>query len=133
HNDDSLDPASVPRRAVVHLRGGGNVGFGAAVNAALPRVATRRVVLCNPDTMLRAEHWDALDGGGEDDVVVIPLREADGTPTSVVNRYPSALSLLLSAYRAGRLAPRGGTPRRLLTPLLGSWGREHAASLGTAG
>ena len=129
HNDDSLDPASVCRDGVLHLHGGGNVGFGAAVNAALQHVTTPRVVICNPDMELRREHWDALTGGDAGEVVVVPLCDGDGLPTSVVNRYPTAVSLLLSAYRAGRLAPRNGRLRRILAPLLGGWGRTHTASL----
>ena len=48
HNDGALDRASLGAR-VVHVDAPGNVGFGAAVNLALPHVTTERVVLCNPD------------------------------------------------------------------------------------
>jgi N-acetylglucosaminyl-diphospho-decaprenol L-rhamnosyltransferase len=127
HNDDRLDPAGVP--GAVHLHGHGNVGFGAGINLALPHVATERAVLVNPDTRLAPVHWAPLAEATLDDVVVVPLVEEDGRPTSVVNRHPTPFVHVLGGLRAGRLAPRGGTVRRVLAPLLGSWGRDHAASL----
>src|SRR4051812_9413167 len=63
HNDDRL-PEDAVGGAVTHVRPGGNVGFGAGVNAALPYVATDRVVLLNPDTELRDVHWRALTDAG---------------------------------------------------------------------
>jgi N-acetylglucosaminyl-diphospho-decaprenol L-rhamnosyltransferase len=125
HNDDRLDTASCRHPRVRHLQSGGNVGFGAGVNLAARATDARRLVLCNPDTELRAEHWDALASGDPDEVVTLRLVDGAGRATSVVNAYPTALSLLLTAYRAGRLVPRWSAARRLLTPLLGRWGRSH--------
>lgn len=127
HNDTSLPESSLPTHTV-HIRPGNNVGFGAGVNLALAQVTTRRAVVCNPDALLMPEHWQLLSGGEDDIVTVIPLVDAKGRPTSVVNRYPTPSTLLLSGYRAGRLVPRGGM-RRLLAPVLGSWGRAHRESL----
>jgi GT2 family glycosyltransferase len=119
----------VHRKQVVHLRSERNVGFGAAVNTALDHVGTPRVVVCNPDTSLDRQHWRALCEGSADEVVAVPLCDGEGRPTSVVNRYPTPLSLVLTAYRLGRFAPRGGRLRAVLTPRLGRWGREHATSM----
>ena len=55
--------------------------------------------------------------------------DAEGRPTSVVNRYPTPAAALLTALRAGRIAPRGSRRRRWLAHLLGRWGRVHAGSL----
>ena len=132
HNDASLDRASISRRHVIHLVAGSNLGFGAAVNLALTRVTTDRVVLCNPDIMLTTQHWDALTDAGPDDVVTVPLVDEHDQPTSVTSRYPTAASHLASGYRLGRFAPRGGRGRRVLTGGLGRWGRAHEESLRTA-
>lgn len=129
HNDDQLDDATVDHPGVVHLHPGRNLGFGAAVNLAVEQVDTDRMVLVNPDVELTSEHWSALQSNDEDEVVTIPLVDGDGAPTSVVSGYPSALSHLLSGYRVGRLAPRGGALRGIATRLLGAWGRSHSASL----
>ena len=129
HNDASLDRASITRPDVVHVDAGGNVGFGAAVNLALPHVATDRVVLCNPDLALTAQHWDVLSHGTPDDVVTVPLLDEQHQPTSVASRYPTAVSHLASGYRLGRFARRGGWLRTTLTRALGSWGRAHEESL----
>lgn len=125
HNDARLSVDSVSHPRARHLRTGGNVGFGAAINAALALVTTPRVVLCNPDTRLVPEHWQALAQGQPDEVVVVPHVTADGVPASVINRYPTPLTLALMAWRVGRLAPRGSRRRRLLSHLLGTWGRMH--------
>src|SRR6476646_7726511 len=73
HNDASLDRAALTRPGVVHVDSGGNVGFGAGVNLAPPPVNTRRGVLCNPDIVLTAQHWDALSNAAADDVLTVPL------------------------------------------------------------
>jgi GT2 family glycosyltransferase len=129
HNDDELDGDTLIGRRVEHIRGQGNVGFGAAVNLALDHVRTDRVVLCNPDVWLDREHWAALSTGAPYEVVTIPLLDGDGIPTSVVNRYPGPAALLLTAFRLGRFAPRGSRRRSVVALLLGRWGRAHAASL----
>jgi N-acetylglucosaminyl-diphospho-decaprenol L-rhamnosyltransferase len=129
HNDTSLDRASITRPGVVHVDAGRNVGFGAAVNLALPHVTTERVVLCNPDIVLTPHHWDVLRNAGPDDVLTVPLLDEHQQPTSVTSRYPTVVSHLASGYRLGRFAPRGGWLRTTVTRGLGSWGRAHEASL----
>jgi hypothetical protein len=129
HNDASLDRRSTDRRRVTHIEAGSNVGFGAAVNLALPSVATDRIVLCNPDVSLTELHWNALVDASPDDVVTVPLVDSENRPTSVTSRYPSGLSHLISGYRLGRYAPRGGRARSILSRGLGSWGRAHEQSL----
>lgn len=129
HNDRSLDPAASAHPRVDHVFNDDNVGFGGGVNRALQRVGTRRVVLCNPDAVLRRQHWDALVDGRDDELVTIPLLDRRGETTSLVNRYPTPASTVLTAYRTGRWAGRGSALRRVLLPLLGQWGRDHARSL----
>lgn len=129
HNDDSLDRATVEGRTVEHIDAPANVGFGAAVNLALPTITTERIILCNPDIGLRAEHYDALLGATADEVVTVPLVDDRGGPTSVVSEYPTPISHLASAYRLGRLARRGGPARRVASKTLGGWGRAHEESL----
>jgi N-acetylglucosaminyl-diphospho-decaprenol L-rhamnosyltransferase len=129
HNDRSLDPASCAHPSVEHVLNDANVGFGAGVNRALPLVGTGRVILCNPDTVLNPAHWDALATGSVEEIVTLPLRQPDGRPTSVVNRYPTPLSLVLTGWGVGRLFPRGGRGRHVLAGLLGKWGRHHEALL----
>lgn len=133
HNDDSLRAEAVVGRRrgaaeVIHVRGHGNVGFAAGANLGLERVATQRVIFCNPDTRLSRRHWEALSCGGEDDVVSIPMVDRAGRPASVLNAYPTPLSLVLTAHRASRIAPRGSLSRRALQRFLGRWGSSHAAS-----
>lgn len=135
HNDDQLAIGDTFGRGggaaeVLHVRGGGNVGFGAGANLGLERVATQRVIFCNPDTVLSPRHWEALAAGGPDDVLSVPMIDADGRPGSVVNAYPTPFSLVLTGYRSGRIAPRGSSTRRLLLRLLGRWGSSHQASIG---
>jgi len=130
HNDTSLAETGVAHSNVEHIRIAGNVGFGAAVNAALPRVGTQRVVLCNPDLVANAEHWTALTDAADNEVVAVPLLDGAAEPTSIVNAYPTPSSALLTAYRVGRVLPRGSCARALLTRCLGGWGREHV-ELGT--
>lgn len=129
HNDGALDRKSCGDRAVEHVVSGGNVGFGAAVNRALATVRTGRVVLVNPDVAASPLHWPALADGTADEIRAVPLREPDGTPTSIVNRYPTRVSALASGLRLGRFVPRGGRARRLLAPLLGSAGTAHTRLL----
>jgi N-acetylglucosaminyl-diphospho-decaprenol L-rhamnosyltransferase len=125
HNDSSLDPSGCAHPRVRHIHTGRNLGFGAGVNAALPLVETERLVVCNPDTRLRPEHWAALAGGSADELLTVALLDVAGLPTSVVNRYPTPASLLLMGYRMGRVLSRDRALRQRLEPLLGRWGDEH--------
>jgi N-acetylglucosaminyl-diphospho-decaprenol L-rhamnosyltransferase len=129
HNDESLDRSSCAHPRVRHVGNGDNVGFGAAVNLALPLVSTARVALVNPDTQLAPEHWLALMEAPASEIVVVPLVDGKGRPTSMVSAFPTPASLVLTAYRVGRWFPRGGRGRRALAPLLGRWGRAHSESL----
>jgi GT2 family glycosyltransferase len=129
HNDASLDRASTAGHHVVDVDPGRNVGFGAAINLALDAVGTERVVLCNPDVVLTRRHWDVLLDAGPDDVVTVPLVDAQGQCTSVTSAYPTPISHLVSGYRLGRLAPRGSRARALLGKGLGTWGTAHDESL----
>jgi GT2 family glycosyltransferase len=131
HNDDLLSPTSIDRPAVTHLFPGNNVGFGAGVNSALDRVATPRVVLCNPDIRADPRHWAALHSADPRELVVVDQVDAWGRPASVVNRYPTPAAALLMALRVGRIAPRGSRRRRWLARLLGRWGKAHADSFHT--
>jgi N-acetylglucosaminyl-diphospho-decaprenol L-rhamnosyltransferase len=132
HNDRALDVKPMRQIGVRHVFAGHNVGFGSAVNLALPFVETERVLLCNPDMLLTREHWEALRSADASEIVTVPVREPDGTPTSMVNLYPTPLSLLLTGYRVGRLLRRDSRLRHTLALTLGRWGREHAHSLDLA-
>lgn len=125
HNDDSLPESAVAHHPVVHVRPGANVGFGPAVNRALATVATERVVLVNPDVAMSREAWAALAAGAPDAVTTIRLVDGAGRPTSVVAPYPTPLSLVLTAWRAGRWAPRS-LRRRLPGALIGRWAADQA-------
>ncbi|MFN2462440.1 MAG: hypothetical protein ABR573_00885 [Candidatus Dormibacteria bacterium] len=125
HNDDRLDRESIRRTGVLDLHPGRNVGFGAGVNLALKEVHTSRVLICNPDTHLRPDHFAAMSTGLEREVIVVPIRDAEGRPTSIVSRYPTSLSMAVGGLRPGRLFPRGGLARRLLSAGLGNWGRSN--------
>lgn len=125
HNDDLLAPLGTDDNAVIDLFPGRNVGFGAGVNLALEAVDTDRIVLVNPDTVLKPGHLEALLDAPADELVTIPLREASGRPNAVVNRYWSAAAFLGSALRLGRFMPRESRRRRAVTRLLGSWGAAH--------
>jgi GT2 family glycosyltransferase len=130
HNDDSLPESAFGAAGeVTHLQPGSNLGFGGGVNLALERARGRRVILLNPDAVITRSHYDFLAGLGPDEVGTVAQVDQLGRPGSVVSRYPTAQSLVLTALRVGRLAPRGGRLRRLLSPLLGSWGRAHSNSL----
>lgn len=126
HNDNQLGP--LDRGEVVDLRPGQNLGFGAGVNLALKEVTTGRVLLCNPDTGLQRHHFEALAATPDRDLATLPLVEADGRPNSVVNRYYAPLPFLATAWRLGRLTPRGSRRRHFLVRALGRWGRDHQAS-----
>ena len=129
HNDDLLPTTAVEGPAVTHLFPGTNVGFGAGVNAALERVTTPRVVLCNPDIRAGPQHWAALQSDDPRELVVVDQVDAEGRPASTVNRYPTPAAAVLTALRVGRIAPRGSRRRWWLAHLLGRWGRIHAESL----
>src|ERR1039458_8259450 len=92
HNDDLLPLGSIEHGRGVDLVSRGNVGFGAAVNAALDLVATDRVILCNPDTQLTREHRQLLGSAGPDELVTVALDDDLGEPTWVVLPYPGALA-----------------------------------------
>jgi N-acetylglucosaminyl-diphospho-decaprenol L-rhamnosyltransferase len=125
HNDESLDWRRCEHPRTRHLRTGRNLGFGAGVNAALPLVRTERVSICNPDTRLSREHWRALTQGAPDELTTVALVDGGGRATSVVNRYPTPISLLLTGYRVGRVLRRESPLRRRLEPVLGCWGIAH--------
>lgn len=127
HNDDKFDPASLDRE-VTHIRMGGNVGFGTAQNRGVACATTPRVIICNPDTELRPEHWNALVTSVEDDVVTVPLVDMADTPTSVVNTYPSPFGHLAAGLRLGRFVPRGSLLRRLLALVPWGWAASNARS-----
>lgn len=124
HNDRLTDPAEFPPEST-HFFPSSNLGFGGAINLALAHIATDRVILCNPDVSLQPKHFTQLADAAAQEVVTVALMDARGRPTSVINRYPTPASALLSAWRVGRLAPRGGRVRARLARFLGPWGREH--------
>lgn len=127
HNDARFDRSSV-RSDVLHLGDESNIGFGAAVNLAIPHVQTDRLILCNPDTRLDSIHHGELTDADANELVTIPLVEDSGRPNSVVNRYWGPVGLLITALRLGRLLPRGSR-RRSMIRVFGKWGTAHADSL----
>ncbi len=130
HNDDV--PVDVQATAPIrHIHSGGNVGFGAAVNAAARATSATRLIMANPDLELTAEHLELLTTADPDTVVTVPLVDRAGAPTSVVNRYPSALVLLLSGYRVGRFVKRGSFVRRA-SRHLGGWFSAHDGATASA-
>lgn len=129
HNDQSLDPAHPSCAGFDHVFAPGNVGFGRAVNLALDRVTTRRVVLVNPDVLIGADQWRSLELADDDEIVTLPQVDAFGRPASSVNRYPTAAAVGLTALRVGRWFPRGSKRRATLSRVLGTWGRAHADSM----
>ena len=140
HNDDTLDPATVTHPLVTHVHSDGNVGFGAAINAALDHVATERLVLVNPDAELTADHWQALAGGSEDDVVSVPVVDQTGAPTAVASPYPTPWTLVLTGWRVGRWLGRTSRLRRTVRapnadvgtwPLAERWVSAAALSVDT--
>lgn len=130
HNDDRFDGPLTGRPGVVELRGHGNVGFGAGANLALPELSGTRVIFVNPDTVLDPAHWNALTQAAPHELVSVPLLDSSNQLTVIASPYPSALALLLTAYRVGRILQRGSRLRRYAEWLLGRWGREHAESGG---
>jgi len=134
HNDDRLDENACRGPRISHLRPGRNLGFGGGVNLALSHIGDeRRVVLCNPDIEASPRHWRALVDVEGDAVRAVPLNDATGAATSIVNRYPSPLAHLMTGWRIGRLIPRSSPLRRPLSRMLGLWGREHARSMEPSG
>jgi N-acetylglucosaminyl-diphospho-decaprenol L-rhamnosyltransferase len=127
HNDDSLPASTVSHASVTHLYPSTNLGFGGGANLALDQVMAERVVLANPDMVVNREHWDALTMATYDELVVVPQTDNTGTPTSVVNLYPSAPAMMATGLRLGRRLPRGSRTRHWLARLLRSWGRQHEA------
>jgi GT2 family glycosyltransferase len=112
HNDDALDPATVTHPGARHVLSGANVGFGAGVNKGLNYVETERVLLVNPDTELRAEHWSALTSATMSEVVAIALVDQHGHFGGSANPYPTPFTLACTAWKVGRLLPRHGVVRR---------------------
>jgi N-acetylglucosaminyl-diphospho-decaprenol L-rhamnosyltransferase len=129
HNDRILDPAGYPTAS--HIVNRTNVGFGAAVNQAAARATGSRLILVNPDTCLQPGHWEALSHAMADEVVTVPLKQADGTPTSVVNPYPTLFSLVATGWRLGRTFDPRRRIRRKAGRLLGGYMRGHSHFLGT--
>lgn len=78
-----------------------NVGFGRAINQAVATTDSDRIVICNPDTVLRSAHWEALAGGTPDQVITVALRRADGRPTAVVEPYPRPVAVVWKALANG--------------------------------
>lgn len=126
-NDDLLDREAIPDATVITP--GENVGFGAAVDLAVARVVTARVILVNPDLCALPAHWEALAGGAEDEVGVVPIVDRSGRPTVVVSRYPGPLATLAGGWRLARFLPRRSLVRRLLLRVTGEAGRDQAAEL----
>jgi GT2 family glycosyltransferase len=127
HNDELLAEASCTHPRVTHIHPGANLGFGSGVNVALAQVEGARLVIVNPDTVLTREHWDALAADGPDEIVICPLLDDSGRPTSLVNRYPNPMVALLTGFRAGRMMPRDSRRRMVLSRLLSGWGKDHVA------
>ncbi len=128
HNGGTEGPPAIDRqrRPVTDCFPATNVGFGAGVNIGLTEVQTGRVVLCNPDLTPRPEHWDFLARGPAHEVRTVPIDDRDGRATSVVNRYPTPLSHLLTGWRVGRVLRRGSWLRTTLSRLTG-WTADHEA------
>jgi N-acetylglucosaminyl-diphospho-decaprenol L-rhamnosyltransferase len=111
HNDDTATDVRPARPTVTHVHPSHNVGFGAGVNAALERVNTPRVVICNPDLEARPEHWTALQTPDLNTIVTVPVVDKKGVGSPVAIAYPSPLPHLLTGWRVGRLFPRGSRIR----------------------
>ncbi len=126
-NDDLLDPLVVP--GATFLTPETNVGFGAGVDLALAQVDTPRVVLVNPDLFALPAHWEALAGGADDELGVVPVVDRSGGRTIVVSRYPGPLATLAGGWRLGRFLPRSALLRRALVRLGGVAGRDQSAEL----
>ncbi len=113
HNDNKLDAESVHHPQIIHIYNDINVGFGAAVNQAVMRAKSPRILLCNPDIDATTDHWSALSGES-DEIVTVPLVDPAGAPTVTVTQYVTPLSLILNGYRASRWMSRNGRVRRIL-------------------
>jgi hypothetical protein len=95
-------------RRVTWIEPDANLGFGAGVNLAASDATGDRLVLVNPDSELRPEHWGPLASGAPDEVVTIPL-SSHGVATTVVSRYPGAFQHVAGALRLrARLRERLG-------------------------
>ena len=129
HNDGQMDRSSLNHPNITHVESPRNVGFGAAVNAGLERVTGDRVVLVNPDVVLRPEQWHALTEPGDCDIRTVNLCDGQGLPTAVISSYPGPLAALANGFRIGRWFPRGGATRRVASIGLGRFGRAHADAL----
>ena len=128
HNDTLLSESGC-RRGCHHIFPGSNIGFGRGVNLALKDVTTSRVIICNPDTVLSAIHWDALVEAEENEVVTIPIVDGNGAAKASAFPYPSPTLLVLGVTRAIKAAPEGTLRRKVLTRVLGGWGQERKWSI----
>ncbi len=128
HNDGLL-PESACRSGCIHINPGENVGFGRGVNLALEKVATTRVIICNPDVALTPVHWDALTAGEGNEIVTVPLVDSDGGRKASAFPYPSPTLLVLGITRAIKIAPAGTVRRKILVRVLGDWGQTRKWSI----
>lgn len=83
---------------LLEIRNNENIGFGAAVNAALTCVNTRYVLLLNPDVTLNSM-WGstmlAYASAGELDIVGSPSFDAQGAGDRNIRRVPGILHNIL--------------------------------------
>jgi GT2 family glycosyltransferase len=131
-NDTQPLDVNAGSATIQFIEAGGNIGFGAAVNRALPEVTTTRVILANPDLSLDRRHFDALDAAMRDEVVTVPLVDPVDRMTVVLSRYPTALTHLMGGLRAGRIAPLGSRRRRAIDTLTSPAGSAGAISEGSS-
>lgn len=124
HNDDVMADAAHEQLKVINLRPGDNLGFGRGVNLAAEQATGDRLIVCNPDTELTAEHFAVLCDGPAAQITAVPLVDDDGTQAPVTNTYPSPVSWLALYLRLGSLAPLGSRRRRVLGPLT-AFGRSQ--------
>ncbi len=124
HNDDELDDQRSDSFQVHNIRPGRNLGFGAGVNLGAGLATAERLIVCNPDTELEREHFDALVSGSPQEILAVPLVDDDGTPTPVANAYPTPISWLALSLRLGRFAPLGSR-RRQVVGVLTAFGRAQ--------
>jgi N-acetylglucosaminyl-diphospho-decaprenol L-rhamnosyltransferase len=114
HNDGSLDTSTIDHPNIQHIFPRANVGFGRAMNLAMKQVDTERVILCNPDTQLDAEHWEFLSEGASQEIRTLRLSDAHGVEAPVVFAHYTPCTFLATALRLGRLAPLGSRRRALI-------------------